>query len=30
MKGFIAYSSKTGNTKRMAEYLYDALKTLTI
>ena len=26
MKGFIAYSSKTGNTKRMAEYLYDALK----
>lgn len=26
MKGFIAYSSKTGNTKRMAQYLYDALK----
>ena len=26
MKGFIAYSSKTGNTKRMAKYLYDALK----
>ena len=26
MKGFIAYSSKTGNTKRMAEHLYHALK----
>ncbi len=26
MKGFIAYSSKTGNTKRMAQYLYDVLK----
>lgn len=26
MKGFIAYSSKTGNTKRMADYLHGALK----
>lgn len=26
MKGFIAYSSKTGNTKRMAMHLYGALR----
>lgn len=26
MKGVIIYSSLTGNTKRMAEYLYDGLK----
>lgn len=28
MKGIIVYSSKTGNTKKMAEYIYDAIKDL--
>ena len=26
MKGIIIYSSRTGNTKRMAEKIYDILK----